>query len=71
MAAPIYSNVVIIGIVVGELNKRKIIIPTIFEIDHARSQHILKGLNVTLYLSIRLRVKCCAKVNLSTKTLLK
>ena len=60
-----------VDIVVDELYQRKVIIPTTLEIDHTSSQHILLDMNGTLCLSIRLWIKFYAKVNLSTKTLLK
>ena len=66
-----HLNAGMVAIVLGKLDKRKVIILTTFEIDNTSSQNILYGLNGTLCLSIRLRMKCYAKVNLSTKTLLK
>lgn len=66
-----HINAGMIDIIVGELNKREVIIINTFEVDHPSSQHVFYGLNDMLCLIIRLWMKYYAKINLSIKTFLK
>ena len=60
----------IVTIVVRKLNQRKVFIPISLEINYTSSKHILKGLNSTFRLTIRLRMKSCAKLHLDTQSFL-
>ena len=59
-----------VSISLGEIYECSVIIPSTFEINQSRPQHVFNSLDGALRLSIRLRVESGAKLNLDTKTAL-
>ena len=59
-----------VSIIVRELYEQQVIIPTPLEVNNTFSQHVFKGMNGTLYLSIRLSMKRSTELHLCTQALL-
>ena len=64
------SNSGMVAIIVRELYQRKIVIPTLLEVNNTCPQHVFKDLDGTLYLPICLRMENNTKLHMCTQNFL-
>ena len=60
----VHPNVGVIVIIIRELHRRQMVVPTNSKVYHTRPQHVLQGLNGALCLPISLRMKGSIKLYL-------